>query len=249
MEFLENVLLQALGTEKPVKVEALETLTARHLGRPVDSKSFTEALNFLEAQCLVSLTGSEVRRTEPDFPERVLEDPAEDFLASTDAFQALRLERDYTVMQRTARGGRAGTGIWSRPDFTFATIRRRKYDPVRHLDVIAVELKNLAGTSVVAVHEALAHTRFAHYAYLICPRSKISKAVKIAIEDSCSQHGVGLITFDIMMGADKRASLKSFEFEVEARRKSPEPEEVDNYIDDRLDEQNKAKLMRLAGTN
>mgnify|MGYP003627703695 FL=1 len=246
MEELEQIVLEVLAQKSGVQVKELETLTMRALGRPIDSSAYKDALSSLQARKLLSLSGSDIRRTEPDFPERLLETPVEQFLSSKDAFSYLRLEADFTVWQRTARGGRAGTGIWSRPDFTIATIRRRKYDPVRHLDLIALELKNLAGSTVVAVHEALAHARFAHYAYLVCPRSVMTVGIHTAIEDSCLQHGVGLITFETSVGPNDTPSLTNFEFEVDARRQSPEPDAVDNYIDDRLDDENRARLMKIA---
>jgi hypothetical protein len=247
MEDLERAVLELLANLGPSKRGEIEVRTMRALGRPIDSEQFQEVLNTLVARRLVSVTGQEVKRTEPDFPERVLEPPIETFLASDEAFDHLRLDRDFTVWQSTARGGRAGTGTWSRPDFTIATIRRRKYDPVRHLDLIAFELKNLAGSTVVAVHEALAHTRFAHYAYLVCPRSVLNMSVQQAIRESCVEHGIGLISYNLSVGPNDAPRLTNIDFEVEPRRRSPEPDQADNYIDDRFDERNCSRLLEIAG--
>lgn len=70
--------------------------------------------------------------------------------------------------------------------------------------------------------------------------------IHTAIEDSCLQHGVGLITFETSVVPHDTPSLTNFEFEVDARRQSPEPDAVDNYIDDRLDDENRARLMKIA---
>lgn len=247
MEELEQFILEVLSDGSVQKLGELETRTMRAAGRPIAEQQYRDALTLLQARRLITISGQDVRRSEPDFPERELEPPVEAFLASDPAFNQLRLDRDFTVWQRTARGGRAGTGTWSRPDFTIATIRRRKYDPVRHLDLIAFELKNLAGSTVVAVHEALAHTRFAHYAFLVCPTSVLNVGVQAAIRDSCAQHGIGLLTFDLSVGKGERPMLRNFRIEVEARRQSPEPELVDNYIDDRFDEGNRERLLKLSG--
>lgn len=247
MDHLEQIVLDILADRSGWTPGSLHTRASQEFGQPVKREQFEAVLQGLAGRLLIVATPREVRRCEPDFPENSLEDDVERFLLSPQALRHLRLESAYTIAQRTARGGRAGTGIWSRPDFTIATIRRRKYDPVRHLDLIAFELKNLAGSTVVAVHEALAHTRFAHYAYLVCPRSELSAGVQLAIQDACTRHGVGLIRFDLTAGNDDGPQLTNFEFEVEARRKTPEPDQVDSYIDDRLSEANRQSLLRIAG--
>ena len=247
MEELERIVLEVLSDGNVRKLGELEVQTMRRFGNRIDETQYREALTELQARRLVTVTGQDVRRSEPDFRELELEPHFEAYLSSEHAFARLGLDRAFTVWQRTARGGRAGTGTWSRPDFTIATIRRRKYDPVRHLDLIAFELKNLAGSTVVAVHEALAHTRFAHYAFLVCPRSVLNASVQSAIRDSCAQHGIGLLTFDLSVGKGERPLLKGFEIEVDPRRQSPEPELVDSYIDDRFDEENRGRLLKLSG--
>jgi hypothetical protein len=247
VEELERIVLEVLAVKPVWRLSELGTAVMRALGRPIDEALYGEVLTTLQARRLVTIKGQEARRSEPDFPERILEDPVERYLVSDPAFGHLRLDRDLSVAQKTARGGRAGTGTWSRPDFTIATIRRRKYDPVRHLDLIAFELKNLAGSTVVAVHEALAHTRFAHYAYLVCPRSALNASVQSAIRDACAQHGIGLLTFDLSAGRNDAPALARFQFEVDARRKAPEPDQVDNYIDDRFEEHSRKRLLEIAG--
>lgn len=215
----------------------------RALGRPLEATELQEALDALESRCLVSNAASGIKRQDPDFPERSLEDPIQRFLTDQTTLAHLRIDPARTIVQRTARGGKSGTGIWSRPDFTIATIRKRKYDPYRHLDVIAFELKNLAGTSVVAVHEALAHTRFAHYAYVVCPRSERNHEVAATIEAACSQHGIGLVTFSIAVDASGNPDVSDLKFELAAARFAADPDFVDNYIDDRLDNENREKLL------
>lgn len=246
MEDLEAAILARLTPRTTVSEGVLQTQTMRALGHKLDPSRFSEALRALADKHLISIKSGDVRLKEPDFPENSLEPPIEAWLGSKEFFGMLGLDAAHTVWQTTARGGQAGTGIWSRPDFSVATIRRRKYDPVRHLDLFAIELKNLAGTSVVSVHEALAHTRFAHYAYLLCPRSKIEPQRLDVIEEACSQHGVGLITFSIDIQGTDRPCVRDFDFAIAARRKSPEPSDIDNYIDARFDPDNCARLLRLA---
>jgi hypothetical protein len=181
-----------------------------------------------------------------DFAERLLEDSAEKYLWSEEAFAVLRIERRHSVFQKTTVGGGAGTGLWSRPDFTLATIRRRKFDPLRYLDVYSFELKNLIGAHVVAVHEALAHTRFAHFAYLLCPRSRLRPAETHKIKQACAEHGVGLITF--RMVARNPPTITDFVVDLFAVRRSPDPENVEQHLEHRLSEENKRALQALGGT-
>jgi hypothetical protein len=247
MEDLERIVLEVLSDGAEQSLGELETRTMKALGRKLPEDLYPETLETLKARRLLSITGEKVKRSEPDFPERDLEAGIETFISSEQAVTHLRLERGSTIWQKTARGGRAGTGTWSRPDFTIATIRKRKYDPVRHLDLIALELKNVAGSSVVAVHEALAHTRFAHYAYLVCPRSHLNASVQRAVRESCSQHGIGLLSFDLSVGSGNSPAFSAFRFEVDPRRQAPEPELVDNYIDDRFDVESQERLSSIAG--
>lgn len=246
MEDLESTILARLTPRMSVSEDVLQIQTMRALGNKLDPSRFSDALKTLSAKHLISIKSGDVRLNEPDFPEVALETPIEAAIGTKLFFDMLGIEAAQTVLQRTARGGQAGTGIWSRPDFSIATIRRRKYDPVRHLDLLAIELKNLAGASVVSVHEALAHTRFAHYAYLLCPRSRVEPERLQVIEESCSQHGIGLITFCIGIEADNRPSLGDFSFDIAPRRKSPEPVDVDDYIDARFELGNCQRLLALA---
>lgn len=217
--------------------------------RPLQDNEFQDALQSLKLAGYVKITNSGISLSEPDFREADLEDGVQAFLFSQTCMNLLKLDQASTVFQKTARTGKSGTGIWSRPDFTIATIRRRKYDPFRHLDLFAFELKNLEGLSVVAVHEALAHTRFAHYAYVVCPLSRNNTRLNDTIATECTRHGVGLIRFLIERGADDAPVLRNFELVLSAQRRSADPDDVDTYIDDRFDEELKQSLLSIAGDN
>ncbi len=232
--------------ESPILQDDLHVRAARRLGSPICDRHFADALASLVAKRDVTRDARKVRRSEPDFPERVLEDPIQTWLFGDAAFAQLRLSQEHAVVQRTTVGGRQGSGLWSRPDFTIATIRQRKYDPLRHLDVLAFELKNLAGASLLSVHEALAHSRFAHYAYLICPRSLVHPEYLGDIQQNCVAHGVGLISFSMGIGEHQAPRVSDVRIEVSAARKAPDPDLVDRYIEDRMTPENAARLQRIA---
>jgi hypothetical protein len=245
MSLYEVILKNLPPNGTAIHIDDHGVLVMRDLGGPVDDE-YQAALADLEQVMQIARDGQMIRRSEPDFPEQRLEAPAQAWLFSDESFSALRLNRPYTVCQKTAVGGRQGSGIWSRPDFTIATIRRRKYDPFRHLDVLAFELKNLAGAQVVAVHEALAHTRFAHYAYLLCPRSKQQADKQKIIAQSCAEHGIGLVTFEIEV-ATNAPHLTGWRIDITPSRKTLDPDLVDQFLDDRLNADNKQRLLSIAG--
>lgn len=244
---LQRTILQILPLGDAIQKDELHTRLMRAFRCPVPKEEMDSALAELEQAQEVAVQGNLVRRTEPDFPERQLEVPVQDWLFGDSVFASLKLDRKFTVCQRTASGGKIGSGVWSRPDFTIATIRRRKYDPIKHLDVIAFELKNVAGTQVVAVHEALAHTRFAHYAYLVCPRSSLHTEKFKVVEQSCAEHGIGLMTFRIGVGPREGPVLRDARIELLASRRTPDPDLVDQFIDDRFSPSNSAELGEIAG--
>jgi hypothetical protein len=93
--------------------------------------------------------------------------------------------------------------MFSRPDFTVATARQLTYDPLSHLDAITFELKNVTGATLMAVHEALAYTRFSHHSYLVCPRSQVRPGRRTELQEECARHGVGLIMSGLLRDEGK----------------------------------------------
>ena len=69
------------------------------------------------------------------------------------------------------------------PDFTLAVIKSWRFDPRRSLEVYSIEVKRRSGTSVASVYEAVAHGRFAHHPYLVCPGSTLVEVLKECIAD------------------------------------------------------------------
>jgi hypothetical protein len=229
-----------------VSWEDLRSTCARSLQRPISDEEFQASLEKLGAVGDIALDGRRIRRLEPDFPESLLEDAVEPFLTGEWCRDTLRLDASALVTHRTARGGSRDTGLFSKPDFTLATVRRLKYDPLRHLDVITFELKNSAGATLMAVHEALAHTRFAHYSFLVCPRSRLRPAHNAELRDACAQHGLGLIMFDFVSPSEP-PQLCNFRIELNPLRMTPDPYVVEEFLEARLPELTLEKLARIAG--
>lgn len=198
------------------------------MGEPIDREEFDEALK-LEASAEMYKDGR-VRMTEPDLPEESLMGRVGGFLIGEAALEALRVERNVTLLQNTSVGGARGTGTYSRPDFVMATIRRFKFDPAAYLDVYSFELKNRMGANLQGVHETLAHARFAHYSFYVIPRSRIRPEQTDELIRACSRYDLGVITFTI----GQNQSVGHFRFEQFPKRRAPDPFEVEAFVENRF---------------
>jgi len=121
---------------------------------------------------------------------------------------------------------RPGAGIWSRPDFTVAALRRQTYATARAIDLYGFELKRARRGNVIAVHEAVAHTRYVHYAYLVVHQPAGTDPADASHgEAECRRLGIGLIRFD------QPGELDGWQRDIDPLRQPPDADEVDAYID------------------
>ena len=72
---------------------------------------------------------------------------------------------DKKIVANTARGG-PRVGKWTQPDLTLVAIQKLPIQKRIELEVFSFELKRAQDSDVDSVFEAVAHTRYAHYAYL-----------------------------------------------------------------------------------
>jgi hypothetical protein len=117
------------------------------------------------------------------------------------------------IVQNTARGG-PPYGIWRRPDIVAAVVSRYTYSPIPQLDLFAFELKMPDGCKVYAVHEALAHTALAHFAYLVLylPDGEADPRIGSGLRQISEQaqiHGIGLVIVTDAMRRKLSNSLNS----------------------------------------
>ncbi|NWG53879.1 MAG: hypothetical protein HXY28_09185 [Hydrogenophilaceae bacterium] len=141
------------------------------------------------------------------------------------------------VSQNTAyRGPRRGA--WSQPDYTIASVRRYKYSNIREVDLFGFELKRAGAVTVVAVHEALAHTRWVHHSSLVFHLPDPGMSDLDTIKHECARHGIGLIVFE------KPDALDTWKMHTEPEKRSVDPLSVDRFVDERFEEESKAKLRQ-----
>jgi hypothetical protein len=166
----------------------------------------------------------------------------------------LRKYRDGPIQQQLGvlRGGRclvydtSAVGKhganWARPDFTLICARHFKFLPGIEFDVHSFELKaESGGATDLAVYEALAQTRFTNFGHLVWHLPEGSKFEKKlpALERQCAQHGIGFIR-----ARDPRKP-DTWEILLEPHPKRTPSSEVDQFLDERLKEDQRKQIRNL----
>ena len=122
--------------------------------------------------------------------------------------------------------------MWSRPDVTSIIVGRGKYAPTSELTLISGEVKVRSGSDLKAVHQTLAQSRYSHCAYLFCELDIEGRDANLAKELAlqCARLGLGFTTF-----SDSN-DVSTYRTHTQALRKSPSIDDLDHYIETRLDE-------------
>jgi hypothetical protein len=110
----------------------------------------------------------------------------------------------------------------------------------RSLELYGFELKPELRCDVRAVHEAFAHTRFVHYAYLVwhLPAQSSRRTNLGAIREYSSELGVGLIVLE------QPDLIDTYSILVDPVRKTPAPEAIDAFIANRFSKEDCASIER-----
>lgn len=163
--------------------------------------------------------------------ERELEDGVARFLDGPFVHDATTPYRgNVKIIANTARGG-PRSGKWTQPDLTLVALQKLPLLRRIDLELFSFELKRAGDSDVDSVFEAVAHTRWTHYAYLAWhqPSGAHSPPEKRKdVESSCRAHGIGLIIFsDPLLPA-------SYDILLAPTRKAPHPVDVEEYLEKRL---------------
>lgn len=121
--------------------------------------------------------------------------------------------------------------VWSRPDVTSIVVSRGKYSTQSQLTLISGEVKLKSGADLKAVHQTLAQSRYTHLAYLVCERDERSRKGDFTeeLQVQCEKLGLGLITF---IDPNRMATFK---LHVHANRREPSVDDLDYFIETRID--------------
>jgi hypothetical protein len=145
------------------------------------------------------------------------------------------------ICEITAFQGRRNTGgRWTRPDVVLVAIQTFAYVPDKVFEVITFEIKPDLGTALDGVFEAAAHSAFAHRSYLAFPDSKEydNSPLFDRITDECTRFGLGLILFEDVGNWD------TYDFQVEAERRDPDPQAVNDFIKGQISEKSREEIQR-----
>lgn len=134
-------------------------------------------------------------------------------------------------------------GQWANPDFLLVSVCPLAVLGGAQVDVHVFELKNEAGGRIQAVHEALAHRRFAHFSHLVwyVPRHSPRELELEAIAAHCRLHGVGLIRLLEV------SPVPQIEVLVDPVRSTTSPLEIDGFVESRLSPDLIAGLRKRMG--
>ncbi len=246
----------------PVLNRVMRVMLARRLERDVDDATFFAARDDLLAQGVVGRLrgqGGQIFLAKPEparvavprdaeptdtWPEASLMAPLRAYLEGP--FRAaLDLPADGAcVVEDTSVKG-PYRGKWARPDFVLVSAMRFKLMPGAQVDLHSFELKTEAGGGVLAIHEALAQTRWTHFGHVVWHLPGGSKAEMMLddIVNHAEEHGVGLIR----MRQPERAATGGCEVLVDPRRKPTLGAVADGFLESRLSSGQKATLLKAIG--
>lgn len=116
-------------------------------------------------------------------------------------------------------------GQWTRPDLTLVEVSTFEYQSGSNLEVTTFEVKRFGdGQNIASVYEAAAHSRWAHYAYLVVevPEEKVEFPERFISE--IERFHIGL------MSLWREHNEWKFAVEAEPERLSPDPKELDSLL-------------------
>ncbi len=244
----------------PVLNRVMRVMLARRLERAIDDDSFFAARDTLLADGKVGRLrgqGGQIFLTRPvqaaPLPSGTTVDPWSEakLMAPLRAFLEgpFRTSLDLPasgacIVQDTSVMG--GLGRWTRPDFILVSAMRFRLLPGAQVDLHSFELKTETGGGVLAIHEALAQTRFTHFGHFVwhLPEGSKNEPMLEDIATHCEEHGIGLIR---MTDPARATEPDGCEVLVDPRRKPTLGSVVDGFLESRLSGEQKAALLKATG--
>lgn len=171
--------------------------------------------------------------------ESELYEPFRSYLFSTfQVFLKSNTGHDFFHAKIVADANGANAGRWMTPDLISISVWRPSILPNSTLTVRSFELKRASQCDITSVHQALAHSRFADFVYLVAPLddARCPPAKRREIEKQCLMNGVGLFWIR------DQEDVESYYQPVRPIRKSPNPLSVDEFLENKLDENEKQRI-------
>lgn len=127
-------------------------------------------------------------------------------------------------LENTSKADSKISGPWTRPDITLISSKRFAWTIGQEFDVVTFEVKRPDSCNVLAVFEALAHTRVATKAYIVFPLSEddwvaSDQAQSSRVRDECVRHGIGLIFVpEVASGSSAIHAIRAVRKEIDHER-------------------------------
>ena len=145
----------------------------------------------------------------------------------------------FTATMTAMQGRRDTGGTWTRPDITGMSVRRYSYVQGVHFDLWTFEVKPSWAVTVAGVFEAAAHSKFATRSFVMYHVPSDDEPVEFSrCVDEATRFEIGLITFT------NAADFGTWEVHLDAPRRSPDPEHLDEFIATQIPDDLKAELQR-----
>jgi len=126
----------------------------------------------------------------------------------------------------TARKKQRASGQWSRPDVTVVEVNTYEYLPQPVLEVTTFEVKKFSDAeNIRSVYEAAAHSRWAHFSYLVTEVPGPDFEFPERFVSELERFNVGLLFM-----WKERGKWQFEEQEWESDRLNPEPEELNGLL-------------------
>lgn len=151
--------------------------------------------------------------------------------------------QDHLIEHRPDMGKKNTGGMWTRPDFVVIGCRRYEYTPGRVRDIETFEIK-ITPFSIDAVFETASHSRFATKSYLAIftgnenQETVLDPQFRSRVESECQRFGIGLLLFK------NEPDSSNWEWLVDAVRKEPDPDDVEQYITRQVGEEQKKQIRK-----
>ncbi len=246
----------------PVLNRVMRVMLARKLERTVDDDAFFKARDTLLSEGVVGRLRGQggqifLAKPEPEVPREPAPADPKDVWSEASLMAPLQayLEGPFRaaldlpaqgacIVQDTSVKG-PYRGKWARPDFILVSAMRFRLMPGAQVDLHSFELKTEAGGGVLAIHEALAQTRWTHFGHLVwhLPEGCKGEAMLDDIINHCEEHGIGFIR----MREPRRSAGGGCEVLVDPRRKPTLSAVVDGFLESRLSPEQKTMLREAIG--
>jgi len=127
-------------------------------------------------------------------------------------------------------------GLWSRPDIACLVLGKGHYSPYWITDLFSFEIKTAVGLNQSAVFEALGHSRFANYSYLLWPGPEDLSLKEEAIVALAAEFGVGTVT------TSDPAKASSYRVRHASQRRDIESKRIDQFVSDRFSQSTRSQI-------